>query len=95
MRVSIRVKQGSSRTRVGGRHGDDLVVAVTARAVDGQATRAALDALADALGCRPREVRLITGATSRTKVVEVPDRCAALLDELTGTDSRAEYEADQ
>ncbi|HEY0117825.1 MAG TPA: DUF167 family protein, partial [Cellulomonas sp.] len=61
MRVAIRVRPGASRTRVGGLHGDRLVVAVTARAVDGAATTAALVALAEALGVRPRLVRLVSG----------------------------------
>lgn len=73
MRVAIRVRPGASRTAVGGLHGDRLVVAVTARAVDGAATEAALRALADALGVRPRHVSLVSGATSRDKVVEVED----------------------
>ena len=74
MRVAIRVRPGASRTRAGGVYGDDrLVVAVTARAVDGAATEAALVALADALGVRRRHVRLISGATSRDKLVEVDD----------------------
>jgi uncharacterized protein YggU (UPF0235/DUF167 family) len=70
---------------VGGRYGDDtLVVAVQAPAVDGRATQAALKALAEALGCRLADVTLVSGATSRTKVIEVPDtagiRVAELLD---------------
>ncbi len=73
VRIAIRVRPGASRTRVGGAHGDRLVVAVTARAVDGAATAAALAALADALGVRPRHVTLVAGATSRDKVVEVSD----------------------
>ena len=73
MRVAIRVRPGASRTRVGGRYGDALVVAVQARAVDGAATEAALAAVADALGVRRRHVALVTGATSRDKVVEVDD----------------------
>ena len=73
MRVAIRVRPGASRTRVGGVHADRLVVAVTARAVDGAATAAALEALADALVVRPRFVALVSGATSRDKVVEVAD----------------------
>lgn len=73
MRVAVRVRPGASRTRVGGRYGDALVVAVGARAVDGAATEAALAALAEALGVRRRHVALVTGATSRDKVVEVDD----------------------
>ena len=56
---------------MGGRYGDALVVSVTERAVDGRATEAALSALADALAVPRRCLRLVTGATSRTKVVEV------------------------
>jgi len=52
------------------------VVAVTARAVDGAATEAALAALADALGVRRRHVRLLAGATSRDKLVVVDDGAA-------------------
>lgn len=90
MRVAIRVRPGASRTRVGGRYGDRLVVAVSARAVDGAATAAALEAVADALGLRRRLVSLVSGATSRDKVLEVADehvdqtvrgRLAALLAE--------------
>jgi uncharacterized protein len=75
--VTIRVRPGSGRTVVGGSHDGALVVRVGERAVDGRATEAALAALASALGVRRREVALVTGATSRTKVVDVPDGCAA------------------
>lgn len=80
MRVAVRVRPGASRTRVGGTYGDRLVVAVTARAVDGAATQAVLAALADALRIRPRHVRLVSGSTSRDKLVEVDDDAAADLD---------------
>jgi uncharacterized protein len=71
VRIAIRVKPGSTRAAVGGRHGDALVVAVTARAVDGKATEAALRALAEAFGVRRRDITLVTGATSRDKVVDI------------------------
>ena len=71
MRVSVRVKPGSSRTGVGGDHDGALVIRVSARAVDGQATEAALRALTDALGVRRSALTLVTGATSRTKLVDV------------------------
>jgi uncharacterized protein YggU (UPF0235/DUF167 family) len=78
VRVTIRVKPGSAWTEVGGRHGDALVVAVSARAVDGKATEAALRALADAFDVRRRAVILVTGATSRDKVVDIDGDNAAL-----------------
>ena len=56
---------------MGGSHDGQLVVRVCERAVDGRATEAALGAVAAAFGVRPRQVRLVRGATSRTKVVEV------------------------
>lgn len=78
MRVTIRVKPGSARPKVGGRHGDAIVVAVSPRAVDGKATEAALRAVADAFGVRRRDVTLVTGATSRDKVVEIAADPAAV-----------------
>jgi uncharacterized protein YggU (UPF0235/DUF167 family) len=65
------VRPGAGRTVVGGSHDGALVVRVAAPAVDGRATEAALIAVAEALGVRRRAVTLVTGATSRTKVVDV------------------------
>lgn len=82
MRLTVRVRPGASRTRVGGCYGEPgeavLVVAVAARAVDGAATAAVLAAVASAFEVRPREVTLVSGATSRTKVLELS------IDEVSG-----------
>jgi uncharacterized protein YggU (UPF0235/DUF167 family) len=89
-RLTVRVRPGASRTRVGGRYGEGpdatLVVAVSARAVDGAATEAVLGAVAQALGLRPWQVTLVQGRTSRDKTLEIADppsdlavRVAALL----------------
>ena len=72
------MKPGSARTSVGGRYGAALVVTVTARAVDGKATEAALRAVADAFAVRRRAVTLVTGAVSRDKVVDIDGEPAAL-----------------
>ncbi|HLQ54486.1 MAG TPA: DUF167 domain-containing protein [Streptosporangiaceae bacterium] len=82
MRVTIRVRPGAGRTAVGGEHGGALVVRVAARAVEGQANEAALIALAGAFGVRRRSVTLVTGATSRTKIVDVAGGEQAVLDRL-------------
>ncbi|MGZ0146640.1 DUF167 domain-containing protein [Kribbella sp. WER1] len=75
MRILLRVRPGASRTAVGGRYdgpsGPALVVAVTARAVEGQATKAVLGAVAAEFAVRRSAVRLVHGATSRDKLVEV------------------------
>lgn len=62
--------------------GPALCVAVTARAVDGKATQAVLKAVAEAFGLRPREVRLVSGTTSRSKVVELDGDTAILTERL-------------
>jgi uncharacterized protein YggU (UPF0235/DUF167 family) len=87
LRVAVRVRPGAARTAVRGRRGDALVVCVTARPAGGAATQAALRAVADALGVPRRDVTLVTGATSRDKVIEVAGPPAALarrLGELLG-----------
>jgi len=82
VRVTIRVKPGSPRAGVGGELDGALVVRVSERAVDGRATAAALAAVAAAFGVRPRTVRLVAGATSRTKIVELPGADPAILERL-------------
>lgn len=83
MRVTVRVKPGSGRTAVGGDLGGALVVRVSARAVDGAATDAAVRAVADAFGVPRRAVTLVSGATARTKILDVeggtPEALRALL----------------
>ncbi len=92
-RASIRVRPAARRDAVVGRAADArpgqpaaLEVHVRARPVDGAATAAAQRVLAEALGLRPRQVRVVHGATSRVKRVEIsqpppdlPQRWARLL----------------
>lgn len=89
MRLTVRVRPGASRTRVGGRWGDAdvLAVSVAARAVDGAATAAVLVAVAEAFGVRAREVTLVSGERSRTKVLEVggdEEAAPGILERLLG-----------
>ncbi|MHB1499591.1 MAG: DUF167 domain-containing protein [Candidatus Dormibacteria bacterium] len=75
MRVSVRVHPDSRRAAVGGRYGSGeppvLSVWVTAPAVDGRATRAVQEALAEAFDVGRGSIRLLSGARSRGKVFEV------------------------
>jgi len=76
------VRPGSPRPGVGGERDGALVVRVSARPVGGQATEAALVALAAAFGVRRRAVTLVAGASSRTKVIEVEGADPAALGRL-------------
>ena len=84
--IAVRVKPGSSRTRVGGRydgpHGAALVVAVNAPPVDGRATDAVMAALADALGLRRAALSLRHGAAGRDKIIAVTDAPPDLADRV-------------
>jgi uncharacterized protein YggU (UPF0235/DUF167 family) len=84
--IAIRVRPGASRTAVGGSHpgphGLALVVAVTAPALDGLATEAALRATATALGLHRRDLTLRSGARSRDKLISVARPPADLTERL-------------
>ena len=88
LRVAVRVRPGVARTAVSGCRGDALVVWVTARPAGGAAAQAVLRMVAEAFGVPRRDVTLVTGATSRDKVIEVAGRSKQLarrLAELLGT----------
>jgi uncharacterized protein (TIGR00251 family) len=71
VRFAVRVVPRASRSAVEGVHGDALKVRLAAPPVDGAANEALVALLADALGVRPRAVRIVHGTTARTKVIEV------------------------
>jgi uncharacterized protein YggU (UPF0235/DUF167 family) len=82
--IDVWAKPGSKRPGVGGRHGAALVVAVSARAVDGAANDAIVAALADALNVGKREVRIVRGHAGRAKRIEIPDAAAPAATRLEG-----------
>jgi uncharacterized protein len=94
MRITIQVRPGSARPGVGGEHDGALIVRVSARAVDGKATEAALTALADSFGVRRRAVRLVSGASSRTKIVDIDADDARLLASLLAAPGRLRLRRD-
>lgn len=71
VRLKVRVQPRASHSDIERTHGDALKVRLAAPPVDGAANEALTALLADALGVGRRAVRVVAGATSRTKVVEV------------------------
>lgn len=81
--VDLQVVPRASRTAVGPVEGADadarLRVAVTAPPVEGEANAAVIEALAEALGIKRREVSLVRGETGRKKTVRIAGLSAATL----------------
>ncbi|NNL66385.1 MAG: YggU family protein [Myxococcales bacterium] len=89
VRFAIHVSPRARKARVGGLHGDALRVAVRAPPVEGEANRACVAALAEALGVARREVRIVSGERGRRKTVEAsgdPPQLERRLQELANQD---------
>jgi|JI10StandDraft_1071094.scaffolds.fasta_scaffold83788_3 uncharacterized protein YggU (UPF0235/DUF167 family) len=70
MKISIHVKPNAKADQV--EIVDDIyVVRTKARAVDGKANEAAVQLLAEYLGIPKTRLRIVLGATSRHKVIEI------------------------
>ncbi|HOU36152.1 MAG TPA: DUF167 domain-containing protein [Candidatus Omnitrophota bacterium] len=72
MIISVRVSPRSSRARVQ-EAGGVYKVHCTRPAVDGQANEQVIELLADYLNVKKYRIRIVRGATSKTKFVEISD----------------------
>ena len=71
VRFSVRVQPRASADEIVGTYGAALKVRLKAPPVDGAANDALLTFLAGTLGVGARSIRIISGGSSRSKVVEV------------------------
>lgn len=71
VRLRLRVSPGAGRAAVIGRHGEAWKVRVTAPPERGRANSDVVGLIADSLGVRRPDVRIVAGASSRDKVVEL------------------------
>jgi uncharacterized protein (TIGR00251 family) len=65
--LNVKALPGARRNGVAGEHAGALKVAVTQVAEKGKANKAVAAVLAKALGVRPAEIELLSGATSARK----------------------------
>jgi uncharacterized protein len=71
VRFSVRLQPRASKSEIAGLQGVSLKVRVTAPPVDGLANEALIDSLSVALEIPRRNVCIVSGFSSRSKIVEV------------------------
>ena len=71
VRLVVHARTGARTTTIVGPHGDALAIRIAAPPLDGRANDELIAFLAERLGVAPRQVRIIAGALSRRKVVDL------------------------
>jgi uncharacterized protein (TIGR00251 family) len=71
VRFAVHVQPRASRSEITGVYGESMKVRLEAPPVEGAANAALIELLADALGVSRRNVQIVGGQRSRSKVVEV------------------------
>jgi len=79
-RIRLRVSPGATRAGVVGRHGDGWKVRVTQPAEGGRANDALVSLLADTLAVPRGDVSVVSGRSSREKIVSVSGIDATVTD---------------
>jgi uncharacterized protein (TIGR00251 family) len=72
-RVTVKVHPRAKRSAVTGRFGEAWKLDLAAPPVDGKANEECVRFLAELAGVARSRVRIVTGATSRMKTVEIAD----------------------
>ncbi len=70
-RLRLRVSPGARSNAVVGRHGEGWKVRITAAPEDGKANEAVLRLLAERVGLPQVNLKLVSGSSSRDKIVEL------------------------
>jgi uncharacterized protein len=87
VRLEVYVQPRASRTELAGRHDGVIKIRIAAPAIENAANRALLDFIALQLGTTKRCVRLVSGAASRRKVLEIEGVSEEVVAEKLGSRS--------
>ena len=83
-RITVKVHPRAKRTGVAGRYGDAWKLDLAAPPVDGKANEECVRFFAELARTPRAKVRIVTGLTSRTKVVEIDGIGQDQLERLLG-----------
>jgi uncharacterized protein (TIGR00251 family) len=73
VRISVHIQPRASRTELAGLHDGCVKIRVAAPPVDGAANAAIIEFVAGLLGIAKSRIRVVGGAASRRKVIEIDD----------------------
>ncbi|HEX9403708.1 MAG TPA: DUF167 domain-containing protein [Steroidobacteraceae bacterium] len=73
VRVEVYIQPRAAKSELAGMHGDSIKIRIAAPPVDNAANQALIEFMAERLGIAKRRVRVVSGATSRKKVLEIDD----------------------
>ena len=80
VRLALHIQPNAKKTEVAGWHGEAIKLRVHAPPVDGAANEAVVNFLSECFGISKRQVELIQGASSRSKLFELQGVTEAMLD---------------
>ncbi|MDR3203783.1 MAG: DUF167 domain-containing protein [Deltaproteobacteria bacterium] len=70
-RVTVRLTPRSSRNRLSGWDGQSLKITLTAPPVEGEANKSLIKFLAKALALKAGDITIVSGISSRQKILEI------------------------
>ena len=73
--LKIRVEPRSSKSGIAGPYGDGLKVKLTSPPVEGKANKELVEVLARAFGIKKSDVEIVSGKSSKNKVVRLTGAC--------------------
>jgi hypothetical protein len=82
VRFDVRVQPRASRSEIAGEYGEALKVRLAAPPVDGAANDALVDLLAKELRVPKRDIRIVSGSSSRNKTIEISGSDISAVDRL-------------
>ena len=84
VRLSVRVQPRASRSEVVGEHDGALKVRLAAPPVEGEANRELVRFLGRLLGVPPSRLTVVSGATGKSKVVQIAGVAVADVERVLG-----------
>jgi uncharacterized protein (TIGR00251 family) len=79
IRVAVYIQPRASKTELAGRHDGSIKIRIASPPVDNAANRVLIEFVAERLGIAKGKVRIVSGATSRRKVLEIEGATATAI----------------